>query len=89
MMMTIIKTDAEDCYNRSIFLEELKFHRKYAGKNVSTYWCAHNRNRDSDCQAKIKMSLLGKTELIGNHHISCFKKKKPIHKKSDGSPRHI
>lgn len=72
--MTIIKTDEDDCYNGSIFHEGFKFHRKYVGKNSSTYWCAHNRNRDSDCQAKIKMSSLGKTELIGNHHISCFKK---------------
>ena len=58
-MTTDLQIRKKEHYNGSIFHEGFKFHRKYIGKKTCSYLCANNRNKESVCTAKIKLSDLG------------------------------
>ena len=63
-------------FNGTIYHEGFKFHRKYIGKKIATYWCCHNREKNSDCKAKIQINKKGNViKTIGDHHVSCYYKK--------------
>ena len=68
-------TDEENRYNGSMFHNGFRFHRKYVGKKSCTFWCAHNRSRDSPCTYKIKVNNLGViVDQSGKHHDTCIAK---------------
>ena len=65
-------------FNGTIYHEGFKFHRKYIGKKIATYWCCQNLEKNSKYQVKIKIDKKGKViKTIGEHHVSCY------HKQSD------
>ena len=69
------KENHESEFNGTVFHEGFKFHRKYIGKKVATYWCCNNREKSSACKAKIKVYKKGKVTISqGDHHISCHYK---------------
>ena len=68
-------------FNGTIYHEGFKFHRKYVGKKVATYWCCHNREKSSDCKIKIKINKSGKVvSSEGEHHVSCYYKQQETRK---------
>ena len=69
------KENENTAFNGTIYHEGFKFHRKYVGKKIATYWCCHNRVKISNCTAKIKINKNGKVVTThGDHHMSCFYK---------------
>ena len=69
------KENQDAGFNGTIYHEGFKFHRKYVGKKNATYWCCHNRVKNSDCNAKLKINLGGKViSTEGDHHVSCYYK---------------
>ena len=68
-------------FNGTIYHEGFKFHRKYVGKKIATYWCCHNCFKSSDCSAKIKINQNGKVVTSQcDHHLSCFYKQSDTRK---------
>ena len=73
--MDINKEKQDTRFNSTVFYKGFKFHWKYNGKKVATYWCCNNREKRNDCRAKIKVNKKGKViDTQGDHHISCYYK---------------
>ena len=74
-MLVTTSSNDDSTYNGSIFHNGFRFHRKYVGKKSCTFWCAHNRSRDSPCTFKIKINKLGVIiDQSGDHHETCITK---------------
>ena len=59
----------------TVFHDGFKFHRKYKGKSSTTYWCCNNRDKSSECSAKIKVDFFSKFfDIQGSHDNSCHYK---------------
>ena len=59
----------------TVFHDGFKFHRKYKGKKSTTYWCCNNRDKSSECTAKIKVDFYGEVfDIQGSHDNSCHYK---------------
>ena len=74
-MLVTTSSNDDSTYNGSIFHNGFRFHCKYVGKKSCTFWCAHNRSRDSPCTFKIKINRLGVIiDQSGEHHDTCIMK---------------
>ena len=59
----------------TVYHDGFKFHRKYKGKRSTTYWYCNNRDKSSNCSAKIKVDFFGNVfDIQGDHDTSCHYK---------------
>ena len=66
-----------DKESKVIHHKRYKYHKKWQGKTMSTYWCAFCKSSKSKCSSKIKVDFFGKViKKVGSHDVECSLKNK-------------
>ena len=66
-----------DKESKVIHHKRYKYHKKWQGKTMSTYWCAFCKSSKSKCSSKIKVDFFGKViKEVGSHDVECSLKNK-------------
>ena len=61
-----------DKASQVIHHKKFKYHKKWEGKTMITYWCANCKSSKSKCSSKIKVDFFGKViKEIGCHDVEC------------------